>query len=655
MTPDTPARKSGLDPSTFSTTVEPGDDFFRYVNGPWLDTHEIPPDRASDGHFYRLRDLCEERVRAIIEGAQTTSQIGALYASFMDEEKCDSLGTSPLAADLTFIETADDPEDLARVMGDLERAGVGGAIAREVWADFGDPDRMVLYLGQGGISLPDEAYYREDQHAAVRAKYVAHIDRMAELAEDALSQHAFTGEGILALETAVAKHHWDIVKTREHDQTYNPTTLKDLEKSAPGFSWRTWASALHLPEAAHDKLVAQEPSFFEAFSHLWIERPLEDWKAWLRWRVVSSRSPYLTPEISRANFDFYGTVLTGAPEQRERWKRAVGLVDGTLGEIVGQEYVTRHFPPEHKARMEELVGNLVEAYRSSIMALDWMTAATKSRALDKLDQFVPKIGYPNKWRDYSGLTLLPDDLIGNVRRASAFDEDYEWSKLLKPTDREEWFTHPQTVNAFYNPTANEIVFPAAILQPPFFDADADDAANYGAIGTIIGHEIGHGFDDQGSKFDGRGRMHDWWTEEDRAAFTDRTSILISQFDSYSPAQLSPEHHVNGALTIGENIGDLAGAEIALKAYAIACGGSLDDAPEIDGLTGIQRYFLSFAGAEQGKSRDEALITQISSDPHSPSEFRVNGVVRNMEPWYEAFDVTPGFALWLDPEKRVSIW
>ncbi len=655
MTTAPSPRKSGLDPSAFSPTVEPGDDFFRYVNGPWLETHQIPADRASDGHFYRLRDLSEERVRAIIESAPTSAQIGALYASFMDEVKCDSLGTSPLAADLTFIETADSPDDLARVMGDLERAGTGGAISREVWADFGDPDRMVLYLGQGGIGLPDEAYYREDQHAGVRAKYVAHIDRMAELAEDALGKHAFTGAGVLALETAVAHHHWDIVKTREYDLTYNPTTLKGLEKSAPGFPWRTWASALHLPVEAHDKLVAQEPSFFKALARMWKQRPLEEWKAWLRWRVVSSRAPYLTTEISRANFDFYGTVLTGAPEQRDRWKRAVGLVDGTLGEIVGREYVKRHFPPEHKARMDELVANLVEAYRSSIMSLDWMTAATKSRALDKLDQFVPKVGYPVKWRDYSGLTLLPGDLIGNVRRASAFDEDYDWSRLVKPTDREEWFTYPQTVNAFYNPTANEIVFPAAILQPPFFDADVDDAANYGAIGSIIGHEIGHGFDDQGSKFDGRGQMHDWWTEEDRTAFTERTKALIAQFDAYSPAQLGPEHHVNGALTIGENIGDLAGAEIGLKAYAITCGGSLDDAPEIGGLTGVQRYFLSLAVAEQGKYRDEALITLMSSDPHSPDEFRINGVVRNMEPWYEAFDVTPGFALWLDPEKRVSIW
>lgn len=653
MAPST--ARSGIDPSLFSPTVRPGDDFFRYVNGPWLETHEIPPDKAADGQFHRIHELTEERVRAIIEDAPSGSQIASLYASFMDEERCDFLGVSPLAADLTFVEAADTPEELARVLGELERSGVGGVFAREVWADSADPDRMVLYLGQGGIGLPDESYYREEAHAPLRDRYVSHIDRMADLAADELEGQSFTGKEILELETALASHHWDIVKTRELDLTYNPTSIASLEASAPGFPWTVWAEALRLPGEGRDRLVIQQPSFVEAFAAEWRNRPLSVWKAWLRWRIVSSRSPYLTQEISRANFDFYGTVLTGAPEQRARWKRGVGLVNGVLEEVVGREYVARHFSPDDKARMDELVANLIEAYRRSITAIDWMTDSTKARALDKLSQFVPKVGYPTKWRDYSSLVLDPEDLVGNIRRASAFDDDWEWDKLVKPVDREQWWLGPQVVNAYYNPNGNEIVFPAAILQPPFFDAEVDDAANYGAIGSIIGHEIGHGFDDQGSKFDGRGRLVDWWTDEDRAAFRDRTGALIAQYDGYSPAQLGPEHTVNGALTIGENIGDLAGVEISLKAYAIACGGSIDDAPVLDGLTGLQRFFLSYALTDRTKRRDEALVTQLNSDPHSPEEFRINGVVRNIDAWYEAFDVGPDDELWLAPEGRVSIW
>jgi putative endopeptidase len=660
MTParDAPLR-SGLAPETFSPTIRAADDFFRYVNGPWLETHVIPDDRSGDGHFYRLRDLSEERVRAIIEDAPEGSQIGALYRSFMDEDRCAALGTSPLGPDLALIDAAETPEAFATALGTLARSGVAGVVSREVWADPGDPDRMVLWLGQGGIGLPDEAYYREPQHKDVRDKYRAHVDRMAGLASDALGARTFTGAGVLAFESAIAKHHWDIVKSREADLTYNPTTLDALEATSPGFPWRAWAGALAVPEGGWDKLVAQQPSFFEQLSELWAGGTagldLEAWKSWLRWRVVSARAPYLTAEISRANFDFYGTVLSGAPEQRERWKRGVALVDGVLGEAVGREYVARHFPSTHKTRMDELVANLVEAYRRSMVALAWMTDATKERALEKLGQFTPKVGYPDRWRDYAGLELTALDLMANVRAATAFEEDYDWGRLMRPTDRDEWFTDPQTVNAFYNPTGNEIVFPAAILQPPFFDADADDAVNYGAIGSVIGHEIGHGFDDQGSKFDGKGRLDDWWTEADREAFSERTRALIEQFDAYSPAQLGSEHHVNGALTIGENIGDLAGVEIALKAYAISLGGSLDDAPVLDGFTATQRYFLGYATTEQTLRRNEALMTQMSSDPHAPEEFRINGVVRNMDAWYQAFGVGPEDALWLPPEERVSIW
>ena len=643
---------SGIDPSTFSPTIRPGDDFFGFVNGPWWESHEIPADRAADGAFHQLRDDAEENVRVIIEEADPATRIGALYASFMNTELVDTLGVGPLDPDLARIDAAATRDDLAAAMGTLQREGVGGAVGYYVFADADDPDRNVVYFSQSGLGLPDESYYREDAHAETVAKYREHVDRMA-----ALTGVEFSADAVLAVETALASHHWDIVKSREADLTYNPTTLAKLSDEAAGFPWASWADAVHLPAAAHDLLVASEPSYFAGFAALWAGESVstDEWKAWLRWKVVNARAPYLTQEISLANFDFYGTVLSGAPEQRDRWKRGVGLVEGLLGEAVGQVYVERHFPAEHKQRMDALVANLVEAYRQSISQLTWMTQETKAKALAKLEQFTPKIGYPDKWRDYSGLELKADDLIGNLRVGSAFEEDYDWAKIGKPVDRTEWLMTPQMVNAYYLPVANEIVFPAAILQPPFFDVDADDAVNYGAIGSVIGHEIGHGFDDQGSKFDGRGRLSDWWTEDDRSAFMAKAEQLIEQYNGYSPRQLDAEHTVNGALTVGENIGDLAGVMISLRAYEIACGGDLQSAPEMDGYSALQRYFLGYALTERTKRRDEAVITQIATDPHSPEEFRINGIVRNIDAWYLAFGVGKDDDLWLDREQRVTIW
>ncbi|WP_084074888.1 M13 family metallopeptidase [Demequina sp. NBRC 110052] len=641
---------TGIDTSELSTTVRPGDDFFSYVSGDWVANHVIPADRAADGSFYTLRDEAEKHTRQIIEAADAHDLIGALYTSFMDVERLDTLGTEPLDADLQLVEDAADKDALAAALGVLQRAGVTGTVGYYVFADKFDPDRNVVYLSQSGLGLPDEAYYREDAHAATRGKYVAHLDRMADL-----TGIEFTGESVMALETALAKHHWDVVKTREAELTHNPTTLAGLADEAPGFPWRAWAEAILLPEAAHDLLIASEPSYLEAFAALWEEIDLETWKTYLRWRIVNSRAPYLTQEISKANFEFYGTVLSGATEQRARWKRGVGFVEAVAGELVGQEYVKEHFPPDHKQHMDRLVANLIEAYRTSIESLPWMTPQTRERALAKLAQFTPKIGYPEKWRDYTGLAVSSEDLLGNVRSASAFEEDWEWSKIGKPVDHTEWLMTPQTVNAYYLPMANEIVFPAAILQPPFFHPEADDAVNYGGIGSVIGHEIGHGFDDQGSKYDGTGKLDDWWTEADREAFMERAKALIAQYDGYSPAQLSDEHKVNGALTVGENIGDLAGVEIALKAYEIALGHPIAEAPEVGGLTAAQRFFIGYALTERMVTRDEALITRLNTDPHSPSEFRVNGIVRNVAAWYEAFGVTEGDDLWLDPEERVSIW
>jgi len=641
---------SGIDAASLSATIRPQDDFFRYVNAAWLDSHEIPADRAADGAFHKLRDESEVAVRTIIEEASTDSLVGALYASFMNTDRLDELGVAPLADALAAIDAADSPDALARTVGHLQRQGTGAGVGYYVFASKADPDKNVIYLLQSGLGLPDEAFYREDAHAETRAKYVEHLGRMA-----GLTDVAFAADGVMALETELAKHHWDVVKTREAELTYNPTTLAGLEADAPGFPWRDWAAAIELPEAAHDLLIACEPTYLTEFARLWGELPLEQWKQWLRWRLVSSHAPYLTPALSRANFDFYGTVLSGATEQRDRWKRGVQFVESVAGEAVGAEYVARHFPPSHKAHMDSLVATLVEAYGQAIRELEWMSDDTKVRALDKLAQFTPKIGYPDKWRDYSGLAASADDLVGNMHAASAFEEDWEWAKIGKPVDRTEWLMTPQTVNAYYLPVANEIVFPAAILQSPFFHPDSDDAVNFGGIVSVIGHEVGHGFDDQGSKYDGTGKLDDWWTEADRTAFMERAGVLIEQFNGYSPAQLSDEHKVNGALTVGENIGDLAGVAVALRAYEIAVGGSLADAPVIDGLTGVQRYFIGYALTERTKRRDEALITQINTDPHSPEEFRINGVVRNVDAWYEAFDVKEGDALWLDPADRVRIW
>ena len=646
MTDTAPA----IDTAELSPTVRPQDDFFRYVNGPWLDSHEIPADRAADGAFHALHEQAQKDVQALIVEADPSSQVGALYASFMDTDRANELGVTPLDEDLAVIDSASTHDELAVALGHLQVTGVGGAVGFYVFADKNSPDETVVYLEQSGLGLPDEAYYRDDAHAAVRSAYVDHLTRMA-----SLTGVAFDAGTVMAVETALAAVHWDNVQTREADLTYNPTTLAALADEAPGFPWAAWADAIEMPPAAHDALIADEPPFLAGFGALWAATDLDQWKQWLRWRVVVSRVAYLTPALSRANFDFYGTVLSGAPEQRERWKRAVQFVESCAGELVGQDYVARHFPPHYKAEMDALVAHLISAYRASIEQLEWMTPETRERALTKLAQFTPKIGYPENWRDFTGLTVTADDLVGNVRASARFDQAWEWSKIGKPVDRSEWLMTPQTVNAYYLQTGNEIVFPAAILQPPFFNPEADDAVNFGGIGAVIGHEIGHGFDDQGSKYDGTGKLDNWWTEADREAFMARAAVLIEQFNGYSPKQLGGELTVNGALTVGENIGDLAGVEIGLKALRLAAGRPLEELPEVDGLTAVQRYFIAYALTERTKRRDEALVTQITTDPHSPEEFRINGVVRNMDAWYDAFNVTPDDELWLDPADRVRIW
>ncbi|GAB6940044.1 M13 family metallopeptidase [Isoptericola variabilis] len=670
MTADATGLRSGIDLSAIDQAVRPQDDLYRHVNGRWIAQHEIPADRAMDGAFRALHDLSEERVREIItdlaatddlDPASTPAKIGALYASFLDSDRVQQLGTAPIADELAQIAAATSPAELVDVLGALQRTGGGGAVAFYVDNDAKDPETYVTYLVQGGLGLPDEAYYREDQYAPVRDKYAPHLARMLRLAgvtatsgwgadpEDAAQR-------VLALETKLAAHHWDVVRDRDADLTYNPMTLADLVERAPGFDWRAWAAALGAPEGSLDALVVREPSFATGFAELWRTEPLADWKLWAAYHLVTARAAYLDDATVEANFDFYGRTLSGAQEVRDRWKRGVALVERALGEAVGEQYVARHFPPEHKERMDTLVANLVAAYRESIEALDWMTPETKVKALAKLERFTPKVGYPVKWRDYSALEVDAADLVGNVRRAHAFEQDHELGKIGRPIDRDEWFMTPQTVNAYYNPGMNEIVFPAAILQPPFFDPEADDAVNYGGIGGVIGHEIGHGFDDQGSKYDGDGRLEDWWTETDRTEFEKRTQALIAQYDAFRPAQLPEDGpHVNGALTIGENIGDLGGLSIAIKAYRIALGTSLEDAPVVDGLTGLERVFLGWAQVWQSKGRDEEVVRRIATDPHSPNEFRCNGVVRNIDEFHTTYGVGPDDALWLAPEERVRIW
>ena len=652
----------GIDLQHIDATVRVQDDLFGHFNGLWLAEHEIPADRSSDGVFHALRDASEADVRTIIETAARDSQpgtvgakVGDLYASFMDEAAVESRGREPLAADLTDIREITDLAGLLAAMARLQLQGaVGGFLAPYVHTDAKDSSRYVVYLEQSGLGLPDESYYKQESFAEIRTAYVAHVARMLSLAgwapDDEAAQAA--AARVMALETALADLHWSKVESRDALKTYNRVALSDVPAFIDGFGAREWLTALNAPMEHIDEVIVREPSYVEALRGVLADQPLAAWRDWLAWSVVRNAASLLDAEMVQANFDFYGTTLSGAPQLRERWKRGVGLVEGSLGEAVGELYVAQRFPPEAKERMLELVDNLVAAYRARLEVLDWMSPDTREKALVKLASFTPKIGYPDKWRDYDPLEISANDLIGNVRRAALFEARHEWAKLGGPVDRLEWFMTPQTVNAYYNPGMNEIVFPAAILQAPFFDLEADDAVNYGAIGAVIGHEIGHGFDDQGSRYDGSGNLVNWWTDEDRARFDELAGRLIAQYDGLTPRSLSDEHVVNGALTVGENIGDLGGISVAFEAYRISLGG--EPSPVIDGLTGEQRFFLGWAQAWRSKHREARAIQLLAIDPHSPDEFRCN-IVSNLAEFHAAFDVQPGDGMWRDPSDRVLIW
>jgi putative endopeptidase len=657
--PSTPALSSGIETQYIDPAVRAQDDFFLHLNGQWLKSAEIPADKSSWGSFAKLRDDTLPQLRAIVEAAEQdknkkagsdAQKIGDLYASFMDEKKLDSMGIKPLTGELSAIRSLKDKKGLPALIAHLAQIGVPGPYGVYVSQDARESTKYAVGISQGGLGLPDRDYYLKKDDAklvAVLAKYQAHVETMLKLAGD--KNAAASAQAVVALETALAEVQWTKVENRDPVKRYNKMAIDKLAELAPGYDWKHALAAAGVASKT-DYVIVNQPSYLAALDKLVAQTELSSWKAYLEWKLVRDAAPYLSKPFADANFAFYGTVVSGVTEQEPRWKRGVHLVEAVLGESLGKLYVAQHFPPERKARMEALVKNLLASYQQSIDTLDWMSAETKKEAQAKLAKFTPKIGYPNKWRDYSRLAISRGDLAGNTLRAAHFEYRRMVDKLGKPVDREEWGMTPQTVNAYYNSGKNEIVFPAAILQPPFFDARADDAVNYGAIGAVIGHEISHGFDDKGSQSDGDGNLRDWWSKADRANFKAKTDALVKQYSGYSPL---PGYHVNGELTLGENIADNSGIAIAYKAYKLSLGGK--PAPVIDGLTGDQRFYMGFGQVWRSKMREQQQIVQIKTDPHSPGQFRANGTMMNQNGFYEAFDVKQGDKMYLAPEQRVIIW
>jgi endothelin-converting enzyme/putative endopeptidase len=634
--------------------IRPQDDLFGHVNGRWLDEEDIPSDRSSWGPFVQLADDAEKQVHQIIEELterggddEDSKKIAALYASFMDEATIDALGLKPLRPVLDAAASLRDVRDMAGFLGEFESSGGSGLFRSYVDNDDRNAERYIVYFLQGGLGLPDETYYRDEKFAEIREKYVAHLATMFGLAgvDDADGRAA----AVLRLETRLAEGHWERAETRDVIKTYNLKTFAELGELCPAFDWDGWVRNLGGSRDTLFEVCVRQPSYLEHLSTVLTETAMEDWRSYVLAKVIRSAAPYLPDDFVQANFDFFGRTLGGTPELRARWKRGVSMVEGAMGEAVGREYVERHFPPRSKALMDDLVANLVEAYRRSIAGLGWMSEETKQRAFDKLDRFQPKIGYPVKWRDYSRLKFYPGELLRNATAAASFETARQLAKIGAPVDKDEWLMLPQQVNAYYNPGTNEICFPAGILQKPFFSPDADPAENYGGIGAVIGHEIGHGFDDQGSQYDGTGNLNDWWTAEDKSAFEVKSQALIAQYDGFEPRAL-PGEHVNGALTVGENIGDLGGLAIAYQAYLIS---REDDSSDVT-VEDRQRVFLNWAYCWRTKRRKETALQYLTIDPHSPPEFRAN-IVRNLDEFHSAFQTVPTDGLWLDPEARVRIW
>ena len=644
----------GYDLAGRGAGLKAGDDFFRFANGAYLDRLQIPSDRARFGNFDVLTELSQARVRSILEAAAAKgasaspveTKVGAFYGAFMDEARIERLGAAPLKPDLDRIRAATTREALAGVMGLAPKGFHSAIFGLYIGADEKAPDKYAVYLVQAGLGLPDRDYYLTPQFAEQKTKYQAYVATLLTLAgwPGAEAQ----AKAVVDFETKIAEASWTRAQRRDRDRTYNPTTIAELEKSAPGFAWRAFLGAGDLGKV--DRLVVTENTAIPKIAAIYAATPVETLKAWMAFSLVDNAAADLSKPFVDARFEFRDKTLSGQPEQRERWKRAVATVQRAMGEAVGEVYVARYFTPDAKAKMVALVGELKTAMRGRLERAAWMSPATKTEAFAKLDKFGVKIGYPDKWRDYAALVVRPGDLYGNVERGVAFEWAYQVARIDKPVDRQEWGMTPQTVNAYYDSTFNEVVFPAAILQPPFFDPNADPAVNYGGIGGVIGHEITHGFDDQGRKSDGDGKLREWWTAEDAQKFEAAAQRLGTQYGLFEPL---PGAKLNGEATMGENVADLGGLLLALDAYHHSLNGA--PAPMIDGLTGDQRVFLSWAQVWRQKIRDDALRQQVASDPHSPAEFRVNGVVRNIDAWYEAFGVGPGEKLYVAPGDRVRIW
>ncbi|WP_434927017.1 M13 family metallopeptidase [Shewanella sp. HL-SH2] len=651
------ALTSGISFDNMDKNIRPQDDFYLYVNGGWMNTAEIPGDRTNIGAFYDLRENARDDVKVIIEDLSATpnladgtdeQKVADLYRSFMDVATLNKLGIAPIQADLDKIAALKDKNELTAFFGENQANGGGTPLAFYVEIDAKNSSRYATHIWQYGLSLPEKDYYfnQEERFVNIRKAYVEHIEKMYDLA--GLPNAKANAQAVLALETKIAEKHWDVVETRDSTKTYNLYQVADLDELAPDINWQGYLAALGGDKQTD--IIINQPSYIQGLNEVIKNNDLDAWKNYLTWMALTHNASNLSEAVDNENFAFFSKTLNGQAEQEPRWKRGVTTVSDTLGEVVGKVYVKRHFAPEAKTRMEQLVENLRGAYGSSIDSLDWMSADTKVAAKDKLAKFNPKIGYPNKWDDYTKLTIKADDLLGNAKRAAIFEHNKNLAKLGQPIDKDEWHMTPQTVNAYYNPTMNEIVFPAAILQPPFFNLEADDAVNYGGIGAVIGHEMGHGFDDQGAKFDGEGNMRDWWTEADLKAFEAKGNALITQYSGY---KVFDDLNVNGELTLGENIGDLSGVTIAYKAYKMSLNGQ--EAPVIDGLTGDQRFFMGFSQIWRVKMKEEAMRNRVATDPHSPGHFRALGALSNMPEFYTTYDVKEGDKMYLAPESRVKIW
>jgi endothelin-converting enzyme/putative endopeptidase len=652
-----PPLTSGIELANMDMSVRPQDDFFRYVNGTWLETTEIPADRTSSGVFMDLRDKAREDVRAIIEDLSASEGLEAgtdeqkvadLYNSYMDTDRLEELGMSPLAGELERIGAITDKDELSAYFAHARMHGIRNPLILYVSIDEKDSTRYAPYMWQAGLGLPDRDYYfREDERSVeLREAYVAHIEKMFELA--GFEDPAGSAERLMALETELASHHWTNVENRDSDKRYNLFAMDELGSLGSGLNWRAFFSTAGF-EGEKD-IIINQPSYIEGFNQVFAATSLDDWKTYLKWNLLNSLAEFLDSKFEEQDFDFYGRTLEGQQEMRPRWQRGANIVSRAIGEVIGKVYVSRHFKPEAKERITELVENLRAAYGEAIAELDWMTAETKEAALVKLERFTPKVGYPDRWEDYTKLEIVDGDLVGNIMRADLFQFELDRSKLGGPIRRWEWAMTPQEVNAYYNPPMNEVVFPAAILQPPFFNMAADDAVNYGAIGVVIGHEMGHGFDDQGSKYDPDGNLRNWWTDQDLEEFNKRTGALVEQFARF---QVFEDLKVNGELTLGETIGDLSGLTIAYKAYQISLDGK--EAAILDGFTGDQRFFMGIGQVWRFKTTDEAMRNRVQTDPHSPPEFRVNGPLPNMPEFMAAFDVQEGDWMYLPPDQRVKIW